>query len=95
MRVSILALALATFATAAVAQSTSEQSARRSAYEANLLDENARVKECLELWERSTHMTRKEWEATCRRVAKERVKYLRDHGYGAENAKPATRGKAP
>jgi hypothetical protein len=31
---------------------------------------------CLEDWERATHMTRKEWDVTCRRVAAEREKFL-------------------
>jgi hypothetical protein len=29
-------------------------------------------------WEPSTHMTKKEWEQTCRRVVQERVKFLLD-----------------
>jgi hypothetical protein len=31
---------------------------------------------CLEDWDRATHMTRKEWDVTCRRVAAEREKFL-------------------
>lgn len=94
MRALVFAVALAMTATAAVAQSTTKQAAKRQTYEAGLLDETARVKECMKQWDRSTHMTKKEWEATCRRVAKERVKYLREQGYGAERKKPATRGKS-
>ena len=45
-------------------------------------------------WDRSTHMSKREWESTCRRVAAERVKYLREQGYGSERKKPATRGKS-
>lgn len=93
MRALVYLAALAISGTAAVAQSTSQQAAKRQTYDATLLDETARVKECMKQWDRSTHMTKKEWEITCRRVAKERVKYLREQGYGAERKKPATRSK--
>ncbi len=33
---------------------------------------------CLSGWEKDTHMTRSEWQATCDRVAKERHKALMD-----------------
>jgi hypothetical protein len=94
MRALVYAAALAISATSAVAQSTTQQAAKRQTYESALLDETSRVKECMKQWDRSTHMTKKEWEATCRRVAKERVKYLREQGYGAERKKPATRAKS-
>ena len=32
--------------------------------------------DCLLLWNRDTHMTKQEWERTCRRVVEERVKFL-------------------
>jgi len=94
MRALVYAVALAISATAAVAQSPGKPTAKRQTYDAALLDEKGRVKECMKTWDRSTHMTRKEWEETCRRVAKERIKYLREQGYGAERKKPATRGKS-
>ena len=94
MRALIYAVvAWAMFATAAVAQSSIQPAAKRQAPEAALLDEKARVKECMKQWDRSTHMTKREWEATCRRVAAERAKYLREQGYGAERKKPPARNK--
>ena len=94
MRALVYAAVLILSATAAVAQSPAKQPTKRQSYDAALLDETARVKECMKTWDRSTHMTRKEWEETCRRVAKERIKYLREQGYGAERKKPAPRGKS-
>jgi hypothetical protein len=94
MRALVYAVVLVASTTAAVAQSTGQQATKRQPYDATLLDETARVKECMKQWDRSTHMSRKEWETTCRRVAKERVKYLREQGYGAERKKPAPRGKS-
>jgi hypothetical protein len=80
-------------ATAAFAQSSTQPAAKRQSSNAALLDENARVKECMKTWDRSTHMTKREWEETCRRVASERVKYLRDQGYGVERKKAPARTK--
>ena len=94
MRALVYAAALVISTTAAVAQSTAQKAAKGQTYDSTLLNETSRVKECMKQWDRSTHMTRKEWEATCRRVAKERVKYLRDQGYGSERKKPAPRGKS-
>ena len=94
MRALVCLAVLAISVTAASAPSSAQQAAKRQTYDSTLLDETARVKECMKQWDRSTHMTRKEWETTCRRVAKERVKYLREQGYGAERKKPATRGKS-
>lgn len=93
MRALICAVVLVMSATSAVAQSTARQPAKPQAPDAALLDEAARVKECMKQWDRSTHMTRQEWETTCRRVAKERVKHLREQGYGTERKKPAPRRK--
>ena len=36
----------------------------------------ARLAECLRDWDAATHMTKKEWERTCRRATQERVKFL-------------------
>jgi hypothetical protein len=33
-------------------------------------------KQCLEDWDAATHMTKKEWERTCRRVVDGRVKFM-------------------
>ncbi len=93
MRALVYAVALAISATAAAAQSTTQRTAKNPTYDAALIDEKARVRECMKQWDRSTHMTKQEWGNTCRRVAAERIKYLRDQGYGAERKKPATRSK--
>jgi hypothetical protein len=35
-------------------------------------------RQCMEDWDIATHMTKVEWERTCRRVATERTKFLMD-----------------
>ena len=94
MRALVYAAALAITVTSAAAQTSAQTASKRQNSDAALLDEATRVKECMKQWDRTTHMTKKEWETTCRRVAKERIKYLRDQGYDAERKKPATRGKS-
>jgi hypothetical protein len=37
---------------------------------------DSQVKQCLDDWDAATHMTKKEWERTCRRVVDARVKFL-------------------
>ena len=37
---------------------------------------DTQFKQCLEDWDAATHMTKKEWERTCRRVVDARVKFL-------------------
>jgi hypothetical protein len=37
---------------------------------------------CMQAWDAATHMTTKEWAHTCRRLAKERVKYRLEHSPG-------------
>jgi hypothetical protein len=44
-----------------VPQSGTEENARRKAHEAAVTD-------CIGMWDSGTHMTRKEWLQTCRRV---------------------------
>lgn len=44
-----------------VPQSGTEEEARRKAHEAAVAD-------CISMWDSGTHMTRKEWSQTCRRV---------------------------
>jgi hypothetical protein len=78
MRALNSAVALAMFATSAVAQPTAPPATKKPSHDAALLDVDARVKECMRQWDRSTHMTKQEWEVTCRRVANERVKHLRE-----------------
>lgn len=48
---------------------------------APLGDEQARFTQCMKDWDTKTHMTKQEWERTCRRVTDERIKYLRQQGY--------------
>ncbi len=93
MRALLCAGVLLLSATAAFAQSGTPPVAKRQSSDAALLDEKARVKECMKTWDRTTHMTKREWEETCRRVASERVKYLRDQGYGSERKKTPARAK--
>jgi hypothetical protein len=77
MRALNSAIAMVVFATAAAAQPTAPPAAKGPTHNAALLDVETRVRECMKQWDRSTHMTKQEWEVTCRRVAEERVKHLR------------------
>lgn len=36
--------------------------------------------QCMQDWDSTTHMTKKDWERTCRRVTLERTKFLIDQG---------------
>ncbi len=60
---------------------------------ASLFDEEARLKQCLKDWDANTHLTRPEWKRICRRVTSERVKYLREHGYIANDKQWRARAK--
>ncbi len=94
MRTVCLTVALAISATAAASQTFAQTAAKRPSHDAGLVDEKARVAECVKLWDRSTHMTKQEWDATCRRVARERIEQLHEQGYGTERKKPAKRNKS-
>jgi hypothetical protein len=37
---------------------------------------DTQFKQCVDDWDAATHMTKKEWERTCRRVVDARVKFL-------------------
>jgi hypothetical protein len=37
---------------------------------------------CMQAWDAATHMTKQDWASTCRRLAKERVKYRLEHSPG-------------
>lgn len=37
---------------------------------------NLYLKLCLQDWDSATHMTRKEWDRTCRRVARDRANFM-------------------
>jgi len=43
---------------------------------------------CLEDWDTATHMTRREWNVTCRRVSAEREKFLIDNPLVVPSASP-------
>jgi hypothetical protein len=81
MRALVCAMALATFWTAAAAESLTEH---RKAPGGGPARRECRHKECMKLSDVSAHMTKRDWENTCRRVSSERVKYLREQGYEAE-----------
>ena len=53
---------------AGVAPSSAEAASKRSALEAAVAD-------CERMWDRGTHMTKKEWSQTCRRV-QDRIQQL-------------------
>lgn len=36
---------------------------------------------CMNDWDATTHMTKKEWERTCRRLAEQRAKFRLEHGF--------------
>jgi hypothetical protein len=38
------------------------------------------LSQCMQDWEPATHMTKKDWERTCRRVVDERVKFMLGKG---------------
>jgi hypothetical protein len=43
---------------------------------------------CLQDWDTATHMTQKEWNVTCRRVAAEREKFLMENPLVVPSALP-------
>jgi len=43
---------------------------------------------CLEDWDTATHMTRKEWNVTCRRVSAEREKFLIENPLQVPSSSP-------
>lgn len=90
--VACLTLALIAAGNAALAQTGAQPSATgRQDRGAPLHDEQARYTQCMKDWDAKTHMTKGEWERTCRRVTDERVKYLRQHGY-VPNSKKSQAG---
>jgi hypothetical protein len=48
--------------------------------------------ECLRDWDAATHMTRQEWAQTCRRVADNRTKFLREQERNKRQLPPASLG---
>lgn len=53
----------------------------------------AQFTQCMKDWDARTHMTKQDWERTCRRVTQERTKYLREHGYLSDRKKSQDRAK--
>ena len=66
-------------------------------------DENRAIKEraaeylarCFEDWDKATHMTKKEWDVTCRRVAAERETFLLEHPLDFPVQGDATKTRRP
>jgi hypothetical protein len=46
-------------------------------------------KQCLNDWDAATHMTKQEWQRTCRRLADNRAKFRVDFGSGNEIRPPS------
>ena len=67
---------------AALAQAGPSSVAPRKANpDAWTVEADKRTAECMAEWDPRTHMTKKEWERTCRRVTNDRLKYLREQGH--------------
>jgi hypothetical protein len=81
-------------ASAAVAQSGMSPAATGNAgTEAWLAEEQSRFAQCMRDWDAKTHMTKRQWERTCRRVTDERIKYLRDSGHIPAAARQSQTGR--
>lgn len=52
-----------------------EAKAKRSSAEIRKISD-AYYKQCLQDWDAGTHMTKKEWQRTCRRLVDNRVKFM-------------------
>ena len=46
-------------------------------------------KQCLNDWDAATHMTKQEWQRTCRRLADNRAKFKVEFGTGKETRSPS------
>jgi len=93
-RTAILIAAVCAFGSAAFAQSSVKPAAKRDAKGSSIAEEErSRFDQCMKDWDAKTHMTKRDWERTCRRVTDERMKYLRENGYTLDNAKPASKAK--
>jgi hypothetical protein len=80
-------------ASAAFAQSGTPPAATgKASSETWLAEEQSRFAQCIRDWDAKTHMTKRQWERTCRRVTDERIKYLRDSGHIPAAAKQAQTG---
>lgn len=93
MRVVVYAwpLWLLLFAGAASAQSTTSQTAAREAHREDAAnDEKKYFALCMNDWDVKTHMSKRQWERTCRRVTEQRLNYLREHGYLRDSKKSRT-----
>jgi hypothetical protein len=83
-RLVIVASALLIFSATAFAQSNRPSSptppAQKSAAEVQAIKDRVAewLKTCMADWDQATHMSKKEWQTTCERVATERGKFLLD-----------------
>ena len=66
----------------------SQPKARKSPAEVRKAAEE-QYKQCLKDWEAATHMTKQEWQRTCRRLADNRAKFMVDFGSGNEIRSPS------
>ena len=61
-----------------------EAPAASSAWPRTLAEADARRKawfeQCMKDWDKGTHMSKAQWDRTCRRMAEERMKYLLERG---------------
>jgi hypothetical protein len=71
-------LPAATFAQSVQGLATAPSTARASPEEVEAIKERVSswLKTCLQDWDTATHMSPREWEITCQRVANERGKFL-------------------
>jgi hypothetical protein len=89
----VWALSLILVASGAFAQTDSGTSSTgKASPETWMAEEEARFAQCLKDWDAKTHMTKRQWERTCRRVTDERLKYLREHGHIPAAARGARTG---
>jgi hypothetical protein len=60
------------------APATAGKANRGKAFEEARARGIAWFEQCMQDWDAQTHMTKKEWQTTCRRVAEERARFLYD-----------------
>ena len=66
----------------------SQPKARESPAEVRKAAEE-QYKQCVKDWDAATHMTKQEWQRTCRRLADNRSKFRFEFGYGNETRSPS------
>jgi hypothetical protein len=85
------ALALCLFATGALAQADAAPPGGKAAADVAAKSANSdRYADCVQLWDRGTHMSRSDWSRTCRRI-ENRLKNLQVENL--EMANPPAKGR--